>query len=309
MNVQLAELALLRIGANPVHVVVPTPPQRAPAPIRSTGATDSICGLVPAMKALTSGVFIADLTVEAMLHAPELAEIMKAGSRVLVISNEHREILERVTSDADLKDRVKIGTKIMKSGKTMSVTSDAGTDLEITIDGALVGSGWGYTSTLGTITHWPGGLYLCFPRRDAVNGRLVLNAGDQNLTFKRFLESPVTLQIKDDFIKEIEGKGLDADLMRSYFAAWGDREAYAVSHVGWGMNKEARWDAMAMYDRADLNCTEQRVFAGNFLYSTGANEVVDRYTLGHFDLPLKDCTLYVDNTHVIERGQLVGELA
>ena len=35
---------------------------------------------------------------------------------------------------------------------------------------------------------------------------------------------------------------------------------------------------------ADIR-TEQRAFAGNFLYSTGANEVAGRHTLGHYDLP------------------------
>ena len=57
------------------------------------------------------------------------------------------------------------------------------------------------------------------------------------------------------------------------------------------MNPRARWDALVMYDRSDVNGTEQRAFAGNFLYSTGANEVAGRYTLGHFDLPFRHCTL------------------
>ena len=90
--------------------------------------------------------------------------------------------------------------------------------------------------------------------------------------------------------------------MRSYFAAWGDREAYAVSHVGWGMNPRARWDAMAMYDKRDFNGTELRAFAGNFLYSTGANEVAGRHTLGHFDLPLRNCTVALDGTSSSRRA-------
>ena len=35
--------------------------------------------------------------------------------------------------------------------------------------------------------------------------------------------------------------GWDADLMRGYFEAWGDRNAYGASHVSWGMNPAARW--------------------------------------------------------------------
>ena len=102
--------------------------------------------------------------------------------------------------------------------------------------------------------------------------------------------------------------GLDADLLRTYIAAWGDREAYAVSHVGWGMNSSARWDALTMYDKQDINGTELRSFAGNFLYSTGANEVAQRYTLGHFDLPIRNCTIQLDDTVIVKEGKLQGDL-
>jgi 2,5-dihydroxypyridine 5,6-dioxygenase len=117
------------------------------------------------------------------------------------------------------------------------------------------------------------------------------------------------LTIAADYVTDIGGESVDAELMRSYFAAWGDREAYAVSHVGWGMNPAARWDAMTMYDRGDFNGTELRAFAGNFLYSTGANEVAGRHTLGHFDLPLRSCTVALDDRVVVDAGKLQGDLA
>src|SRR5258708_22060941 len=93
-----------------------------------------------------------------------------------------------------------------------------------------------------------------------------------NLRLKRDLEVAVRLKVEADYVTAIDGTGLDAELMREYFAAWGEREAYAVSHVGWGMNRRARWEALAMYDRSDVNGTDQRAFAGNFLYSTGAHD-------------------------------------
>ena len=50
--------------------------------------------------------------------------------------------------------------------------------------------------------------------------------------------------------------------------------------------------------------TELRAFAGNFLYSTGANEVAGRYTLGHFDLPMRSCTVQLDGEVVVRDGQV-----
>jgi 2,5-dihydroxypyridine 5,6-dioxygenase len=309
VNVELAELAALALGARAFHVVVPTPKQTAPVPIRSTGATDVIQGIEPVIAALAGATLVVDCTVEGMLHARELPAVLKGGARVLMVSNEHPEALERLLPTEELERKVKLGIKMLRGAKRMHVRSEAGTDLSVDLGGAVAGGGWGYTTKAGTITHWPGGLCLCFPRAGSVSGTLVLDRGDVNLTFKRYLESAVRFTIRDDYVNEISGDSLDAELTRSYFAAWGDREAYAVSHVGWGMNPAARWDAMTMYDRNDFNGTELRAFAGNFLYSTGANEIAGRHTLGHFDLPLRNCTVSLDDTVVVERGRLRGELA
>jgi 2,5-dihydroxypyridine 5,6-dioxygenase len=304
LNVRLAELALHKLGARPFHVVVPTPRQLAPVPIRSTGASVALQGLAPALQALAASTFVADCTLEGLMHAAELPAILKGGARVLYISNEHPEVLERLAPSSADERKVRAGMRLLKETRLMKVTSAAGTDLSIGVEGARVGGVWGYTEKPGTLSHWPGGLCLCFPRSGSVNGILVMAPGDLNLTFKRYAESAVRLDIENDYVTRISGDGLDAELMREYFAAWGDREAYAVSHVGWGMNERARWDALVMYDRADVNGTEQRAFAGNFLYSTGANEVAGRHTLGHFDLPFRHCTVELDGKAVVREGKL-----
>ena len=194
--------------------------------------------------------------------------------------------------------------RALKGAAQMHVGSAAGTDLRIDLAGARIGGVWGFSAKPGTLSHWPGGLVLAFPAAGSVHGTLVLDRGDVNLTFKRYLADPVRLVIEDDHVVRIEGEHVDAELMRGYFAAWGDRAAYAVSHLGWGLNRRARWDAMTFYDKADFNGTELRAFAGNFLYSTGANEVAGRHTLGHFDLPLRHCTVTLDGRTVVDKGEL-----
>jgi 2,5-dihydroxypyridine 5,6-dioxygenase len=309
VNVQLAELAALRLGGRAFHVVVPTPPQSAPVPVRSTGASDALQRLAPVVAALAGSALVIDLTVEGLLHAPELPEILRGGARVLMISNEHPDALERLLPDPALEPRIRAGMKRLRGANTMRVTSAAGSDLTVRVEGAPVGGVWGYAAKPGQVAHWPGGLCLCFPKSGAVNGTLVLAPGDANLTFKRYVEQPITLRIADDYIAAIEGDVLDAELMRSYIAAWGESDAYAVSHVGWGMNSAARWEALAFYDKADTNGTELRAFAGNFLYSTGANETAGRHALGHFDLPMRNCTIALDGEVIVADGRLLGDLA
>ena len=306
--VDLARHAAARIGCRAFTIALPSVfagAQGRPG-TRSTGASDAIQHLTPVIAALASSTLVVDCSVEGLMHAPELPAILKGGARVLYVSNEHPEALARLVPDELLEPLVKEHVRRLRAAKQLTVTSEAGTALSVSLAGAVCGGNWGYTTRPGTMTHWPGGLVLAFPAAGTVAGTLVLAEGDVNLTFKRYLEKPVRLTIENDHVVHIDGTGVDADLMRGNWAAWGEKAAYAVSHVGWGLNAAARWDSMALYDKRDFNGTELRAFAGNFLYSTGANEVAGRHTLGHFDLPLRNCTVALDGVTVVERGRLVA---
>ena len=304
LNVHLAELALLRLGARPFHVVVPTPRNRHPVPVRSTGASEAIGKLAPVVRALGEAGFVVDCTIEGLMHAPETPAILKAGARIQVISNEHPEALERMAPDGALERSVRAAVKMLRGAKRMTVRSAAGSQLNLDMTGSSTVGVWGWTDRPGTLAHWPGGIVVSFCRSGSIHGTLVLDRGDVNLTFKRYLESPVRLTLEADYITRIAGDGADAELMKGYLAAWGDKEAYAVSHVGFGLNRRARYEALAMYDRQHTNGTELRAVAGNFLFSTGANEFAGRYTAGHFDIPVMRTTIAVDGTEVIRAGVL-----
>ena len=306
VNVKLAELALLDLGARVFHVVLPTPRLTDPVAVRSTGSSPAIQGNESVVVALASSALVVDCTVEGLLHARELKQILAQGARLMMISNEHPEILERLMPNARVHEKVALGVAMLNDARRMRVRSAAGTDLSVDVADAPARGSAGFVTAPGKVSYWPGGLCLCFPKRHSVNGRVVLDVGDVNLTFKRYLESRVVLTVEDDFVVDIEGGGLDAELMKSYFAAWNDANAYGISHVGWGMNPAARWDSLAMYDKHDTNGTELRAFAGNFLYSTGANEVAGRHTRGHFDFPLRGCTVALDGKTVIDAGRVLA---
>ncbi len=309
LNRSLARLALAQLGIDAFEVIVPTPAQTAPVPVRSTGASQALNGQAAALEALKHATLVVDLTVEGLLHAPQLPEILGSGARVLMISNEHPEALERLVPAREDEQVVRAAIKACRAAGRMHVTSAAGTDLLIDLTDARTGGVWGWCEKPGMVSHWPGGIVVNFPRPGAVNGRLVLDVGDINLTFKRYLEHPVELVVEDDYVTAIHGSGTDAELMRRYLAAWGDREAYGVSHVGWGLNERARYEALTMYDQRDTNGTELRAYAGNFLYSTGANEVAGRFTEGHFDLPVRNCTVRLDERVVVDEGRLAERSA
>lgn len=306
--VELSELALNRLGARYFTVKLPTPAVEGPIALRSTGTTVAIGDLSPVVSALAASKMVVDCTVEGLLHARERAAILEGGARIFMISNEHPEILERLVPDPSLQPRIARGVAMLGSASRMHVGSSAGTDLQIEVRGAPVRGSSGLVDQPGRVGYWPGGLCLCFPLPGTVNGRLVLAPGDVNLTFKSYVAQPITLDIEDDHVVAIYGDHLDAELLRSYLGAWQDRNAYAVSHVGWGMNPQARWDSLAMYDKGDCNGTELRAFAGNFLYSTGANEHAGRFTRSHFDFPMRNCDVRLDDVAVVRAGAVVWEL-
>src|SRR6202045_1582132 len=202
LNVHLAELALLRMGARPFHVVVPTPRNRQIVPIRSTGASEAIQRLAPVVTALKQAGFVVDCTIEGLMHAVETPEILKAGARILNISNEHPEALERMVPDTALEKRVRAAVKMLRGTGRMRVTSKAGTELDVDMAGASTAGVWGWTDRPGTLAHWPGGTVVSFPKRNAVNRTIVMAPGDLNLTFKRYLASPVRMTLKNDYITD-----------------------------------------------------------------------------------------------------------
>ena len=306
--VDASRLAAQSLGGRVFDVVVPTPSSEHSVPIRSTGASQAIAGNRGVIAALSSAGMVIDCTVEGLLHAPELGAILGSGARVLMISNEHPDIFERLGWDDDLPRRVGLAHDRLRDAKQMRVTSDAGTDLTVHLAGAFTAGSTGVTNGPGSIAHWPGGLVIAFPAANTVSGRLVMASGDLNLTFNRIVETPIELTIIDDHITEVEGNGVDAQLFRSYLASFGDRASHATSHVGWGMNEAARWETVELYDRRETWGTEARAVAGNFLYSTGANELAGRFTAGHFDLPMRHCTVALDGAPVVEHGRLIEEL-
>jgi 2,5-dihydroxypyridine 5,6-dioxygenase len=129
-----------------------------------------------------------------MLHSCELPAILARGARLLMISDEHPDALERLVPEPALEGRVKAAVRLAKASSLMRVTSVAGTDLSVDLTEAQVAGVWGWCDRPGSVAHWPGGLVAAFPKAASVEGTLVLDRGDINLTFKRYLERPVSLR-------------------------------------------------------------------------------------------------------------------
>ncbi|WP_293353800.1 hypothetical protein [Phenylobacterium sp.] len=305
LNVHLVELAAGMIGARCFKLVAITPPVTTPVPTRSNGTSMALIGLEAVLPALAACDLVVDLTMEGCLHSPHLRPALAAaGGRAIYILNEHPEGLERAwLSDADVA-AVERNYEMLAAARQMTVVSDAGTDLTIDLAGQVATRVTGVVDRPGAMGHWPGGLVVTYPAAGCVNGRIVVDAGDINCTFKRYGDRPMTLVIENDIIVEVIGDGVDAELFRAYSAAWNEANALTTAHFGWGMNPRAKWESLAMYDKRDTNGIEARAFAGNFLVGIGASSVAKRDTQNHFDIPLRNTTVKVDDITVVDRGRV-----
>lgn len=264
---------------------------------------------VPALLAAAGECdMVVDLTVGGLIHSDVRTRITGNGKRMLFVA-EPNDVLERLQGDATLRARVEAGGRLLKAGSTLRVTSDAGTDLtaDISGDDLPITHQWGYVDEPGRWDHWPSGFVACFPHDRSAEGRIVLQPGDALIPWQRYVQDEVVLEIEKGYIVDVTG-GLDAAQLRDYMDAWEDPEAWATSHMGWGLLEVAKWSAFDVYDPRTLYGQELRSTAGNFMWSTGSNRFANRETPAHLDVPMRGCTVAIDDTVVVERGKLVESI-
>jgi 2,5-dihydroxypyridine 5,6-dioxygenase len=96
-------------------------------------------------------------------------------------------------------------------------------------------------------------------------------------------------------------------LLREYLGSWHDPESFATSHMGWGLNENARWHALQFYDKDTTQGQDGRGLYGGFMWSTGPNPYAKRFVPGHLDLPVLGCTITLDGRAVVVDGDIVDE--
>lgn len=250
-----------------------------------------------------------DLVLDLMtlLFSAEQHEILAAGGRIL-LAVEPPEVLVRMTPTAQDREQVLAASKKLQAAKQMRVTSQAGTDATFALGDYPMLEEYGFVDRPGRWDHWPSGFLATWSNEGSAEGRIVLAPGDILLPQKSYLTAPITCHLEKGFVRAIEG-GFEADHLRDYMDSFNDPEVYAVSHIGWGLQKRAHWSVMGFYDREASIGMDPRACAGNFLWSTGPNNEAGgtRDTACHIDIPMRGCTVMLDGVPVVKDGKLVED--
>lgn len=258
-----------------------------------------------AMRTLKSAHLVIDMV--GLLFSREQAEIQAAGARILRVM-EPFHVLKQMFPTEDLRRRVEHAKSMLEQARELRFTSGAGTDVTYQLGQYPVISEYGYTYEPGRWDHFPSGFAFTQGNDGGVNGTVVLQPGDILCAFKRYVESTVTLQIKDGYVVDISGSGVDARLIDSYIKSFNDDRAYAISHIGWGLNEKARWYQFAVTRQLPAEHVMNALsFYGNVLFSLGPNLEVGgtNDTACHLDLPMRECSLWLDGEQILEKGEVV----
>lgn len=262
-----------------------------------------LAGNRPAIEALKGVDLVIDTVF--LLFSPEQMEIQESGTRVLLCV-EPIEHIRAMLPSKELRARIERGANMLAEADQLRFTNAAGTDVTYRLGAYPVMTQYGYTDTPGRWDHWPSGFVFTGGADDGVDGTVVIAPGDIIFPFKSYVRSPISLQIEAGRVTGIDG-GVDAELLSEYMASFNDPDGYGISHIGWGMLETAQWSILA-HDRRGMGM-HGRSFYGNVLFSTGPNSELGgpNATPCHVDVPMRNCTLYLDDHVIVQDGDIVVE--
>lgn len=269
--------------------------------------TTPLTGNPAAIAMLKQSDLVLDLMT--LLFSLEQVDILESGTKIL-LAVEPPEILLRMVPNEEDRTMVLRTADRLQAAKEMRVTSAAGTDFTVRLGDFPITREYGFVDEPGRWDHWPSGFCATFPNEGTARGKVVIDRGDILLPQKSYVMTPIEMRIENGFIKSIDGT-FDADMLKDYMESFDDPEAYAVSHVGWGTQPRAHWSALGLYDREQTIGMDARAFAGNFLFSTGPNNEGggSRVCPCHIDIPMRNCSVFLDGVAVVQEGKLVESAA
>ena len=186
--------------------------------------------------------------------------------------------------------------KLWDKSKTLRITTEAGTDLNINIDEMEAISNVGEYSLVGSGGNIPAGEVYIAPRgMKNVNGKVVLDGSIRHEAGSKLLSSPLTMYIELGAVVRMEGE--DAQMMEDTFKVFEARAKFPervrlVGEVGIGINPGAVLIGLALMDEKVAGTAH--IGIGSNAWFGGAIK-----TIFHGDQIFKNPTFYVDGKKML----------
>lgn len=251
-----------------------------------------------------------DASSHGMLHGGEIAKVLDGGARILRV-REPASVLARLFPSEAVAQRVQRSAQLLEGAEELRFSSSAGSDLRVRRGQRDVLRQVGFAPHSGDWDHWGTALTTFSPPEHEAEGKLVLAPGDVfflTATTGVYVREPVELTVADGAIATVQGGG-DARLLEQLLRAGGDPEAGRISHVGWGGDPRASWNALQLYAGHGGGGADLRSYSGGVVIAFGSNVDMGgaNTTSFHMDLAFRGCSVALDDRQVLNAGSFEVE--
>ena len=237
-------------------------------------------------------------TTWSMTHTDARIEAIKNGARGTTMCEVTEDCIctGGILADYEENDRLgrKLGTVIAK-GKTIRITSSAGTDLTGEITGRPVQYETGLFREPGQFAALPNSELNISPIEGTTEGVIVGNV--RLMGFGILRDEPVTIEVRAGEISRVTG-GKAADYLNETLKSFNDRKAYNLAEFAVGLNSFCRSYATNLEDLGKLGF--------------GHNGIGSNYAIGgdvlapcHIDVIYSEATLEIDGQVILDKGTVI----
>lgn len=233
-------------------------------------------------------------TTKSLSHTAARRAANDAGARVATMPGITEDMMARTMSAdfASLRPRSREVARLLTKGSEVRITTAAGTDLTLGIEGRTGISDDGDLSEPGAFGNLPPGEAFLPPVEGTTNGRLVI---DGTMWPVGRLSEPLAFEIVDGYVDEMTGA--HAAEVRAVLEKHG-REAFAVAELGIGTNDAAQLTGNVLEDEKILGTIhvavgDNHTFGGTIRVSS------------HQDGIVLSPTLSIDGKTILEAGTLL----
>ncbi len=218
--------AIFTLGGHPIVIWYESLPNAATAPPS------------PVTAALREADAWIEYAPAYLLHGPAHREAINSGCRMLCLTAMDVDGLVRTFSMQDpilveeLENKLR---ELSQSAMCIRVTSPAGTNLTVEVEKEVVIKDRQPSNGKRGYTQFPPGASGFNHQLSTVQGVLVFDGAIFPPKGIGVLESPVILDIKDGYVKEIQG-GDQAKNFKDWLSRWNDPLMYQIAHFSYGCN-------------------------------------------------------------------------
>ena len=252
----------------------------------------------PVQKMAQAADIIHFTTRQGLIHSGFGRELSRSGKKRIISEGVEVQMFTEGAALAE-DDEIVAGINKMRpfwdNGKRVKLTTAAGTNLDISIEGHFSFESAGTQLFKAPSAQFPGGESACTPAENSGDGVLVVDAAIHYPHGK--LVHPIEIHLQKGKITDIRG-GTEADEFRWWVDSYADEEGKTICELSVGVNPKAKFMGSMRQDRFVL---------GSFHVGFGMNADVGGTIVSniHYDAIMSKPTLIIDGKNIIKDGVML----